>query len=163
MSINQILQESLKQVALESEEEVVAISDDDLDEAIDGFEEDDTGAELVQIDGAIETTANAITGMESLQDAVLECQKNGGMDAQSATLLHAAVESIMAPFGGAAAISKPLPSLESYEGDGGRAAATGYALEGIGEVLKNLWEAFVGMLTKAAAAVKTWFKNLLIS
>jgi hypothetical protein len=147
---------TFREIAMESDEEnAVVISDAELDDTIDGFEEEDAGAELSEIEGAIDVTSSAIDGMEALHDAVEECQKNGGLDSQAAALLNVAVESVMRPFGGTT--SKSMPALESYEGDGGRATATGFALESIADTLKNMWEAIVGMMVKAAAAVKAWF------
>jgi hypothetical protein len=155
MSIQNILATAMAaKVSQESETEEVVL--DEVLMSLDQSEDMvDAELELSEVEGALEITENTEVALESLAEAVIASQENGGLDAQSAALLNVATAAIMAPFGGQT--SSPMPGMESYEGDGGRATATQVALEGIKETLANMWETIMRLVTKAVEAIKKFF------
>jgi len=113
--------------------------------------------EMVAMESAIEITESTYAGLEALQAVVASAQADGGLDAKSAELLAIATSSVMAPFGGMG--ETVMPAMEDFEVDGGRAAATGYAMEKITETLKGLWDGLMKMIKSAYAATAKWFEQ----
>lgn len=157
MSIQNILASAMA-VSVENAD---VLTVDQLDAAMEAFEDATSAADsevaMVESEAAIEITERTIASLEEISSAVAVSQENGGLDAQSAALLSVSVSAIMAPFGGSSEGS--VPSLESFEEDGGRVTATAVAAEGIGAQLKKLWDGLVSMLSRAYEAVTKWLNE----
>lgn len=152
MSIQQILAESMGL-------EATVINTVDSDDSIIAIESTsamgDAELEMAESEVAIEITERTMAGLEGLAAAIEVEQANGGMDEAAARGMDAAVKSVLGFFDGRT--TKPMPSVESFSGDGGRVTATGYALEGIRDTIANMWESIMRLIVKAVDAIKKFF------
>ena len=95
----------------------------------------------------IEEMAEAADSLESIYIAMESAQTNGGLTREAATFASIAVENIVRKYG---VSSEDMGiSLESFNDN--RAQATTVSMEGVGQALKDLWDAIV---TKFQAMIK---------
>jgi len=153
MSISAILAASLQAETVN--EDLLTISMEEIEDSMSLACEAE--AEMVSMESALEIGEAAYVGLEALADVVAASQAEGGLDAKSAELLAIATSSVMAPFGGMG--DNAMPSMEDFEVDGGRAVATGYAMEKITEKLKDLWQGLMNMIKTAYAATAKWMEQ----
>lgn len=76
-------------------------------------------------------------------------QEGEGLDETAAQITEVAVESICARLG-VRRYSRTIPSMESFGSRSSRVSATRIAMEGIGDIIKKIWDAIV------SAAKRVW-------
>ena len=128
------------------DEGIVPGSDDqliDFDES-DMHEKDDSDV----IEEAMDQVADVSEGLEAIQETMLAALSDGGMTKQSSLFATLAIQGIVGKWMDTDSV---MPGMESFDDADGRMTATGYALEGIGEMLSNLWK-------RIKAFIKKWYK-----
>lgn len=97
-------------------------------------------------------------GLESIMISMESAMQDGGLNPQAALFMQHAVQGYTRRLGLQA--SQITPSLESFGGASGQAAATTISMEGIGETLKKIWVAIKNAVSKAIQAVKNFFAKI---
>lgn len=97
-------------------------------------------------------------GLESIVASMEACMEDGGLTPQAALFMQHAVNGYTQRLGLSA--SAITPSMESFGGASGQAAATTISMEGIGETLKKIWMAIKNAVSKAIAAVRNFFAKI---
>lgn len=135
--------EFTKEIKVEADP-VVGITLLDLDESIEAaYAVDD----LVSAIDRCETT---MTSLEAISDAVSSVLEDGGLDAQGSMMAQVAIESASVSIG----VAIKTASLEDFNAEGGRVAATEYTLETLKDTIATIWAAitkFVGDFVKRIA------------
>lgn len=124
-------------------------------EAIDNLV--DAEKELDKAVAASATIETAVAGLENLEATVEAIQAKGGMDSSSALLLKCSVQNALQPLG--IDLVQPVPAQESFEAEGGRAASTTYALEGLTVTIRKMWKSIKAFLVKVRDAVIKWYRE----
>ncbi len=97
-------------------------------------------------------------GLESIYVSMEAAMQDGGLNPQAALFMQHAVGSYTSRLG--LKVSAVTPSLESFGGASGQAAATTISMEGIKETIKKIWQAIKNAVAKAIAAVKNFFAKI---
>lgn len=118
-------------------------------------EEVAVNAELEDLDEAIETTADAADALEQVAEFIEAKQEDGGMSEDTAQAVEMAVEALLLPFKGHLKVK--MPAMESFGSTGGRASATAFALEGVTDTIKTMWQAIKDFVKKWVGKMVEWF------
>lgn len=113
-------------------------------------------AEMQELEQAISTSEQAAEALEQVQEFVESKQAEGGLNEQAAEAVQVATEAMVSCFGGHVTIKHP--ALESFGKEGGRATATAYTLENLGDTIKKIWEAIKKWVKDFIAKAKDWFR-----
>ena len=97
-------------------------------------------------------------GLESIVASMEAAMEDGGLSPQAALFMQHAVNGYTRRLGLDA--SQITPSMESFGGASGQAAATTISMEGVGETLKKIWVAIKNAVSKAIAAVRNFFAKI---
>jgi hypothetical protein len=137
--------------------ELVVSPDDTVEQEIaetaEAFAESEQGSDDVAELGDISE------GLESICASMESCMEDGGLNPQAALFMQHAVNGYTRRLG--LSVSSITPSLESFGGASGQAAATTISMEGIKETVKKIWQAIKNAVMKAIAAVKNFFAKLI--
>ncbi|MNU54533.1 phiKZ-like phage internal head protein [compost metagenome] len=139
-----------------NETDLVVSPDETVEQEIadtaESFAEAEQGSDDVQELGEISE------GLESIVLSMESAMQDGGLNPQAALFMQHAVQGYTRRLGLHA--SQITPSLESFGGASGQAAATTISMEGIGETLKKIWVAIKNAVSKAIQAVKNFFAKI---
>lgn len=139
-----------------NETDLVVAADDTVEQEIaetaEAFAESEQGSDDVVELGEISE------GLESIIVSMEAAMQDGGLNPQAALFMQHAVHGYTRRLGLNA--SQITPSLESFGGASGQAAATTISMEGIKETVKKIWQAIKNAVMKAIAAVKNFFAKL---
>ncbi|MNM62860.1 phiKZ-like phage internal head protein [compost metagenome] len=139
-----------------NETDLVVSPDETVEQEIadtaESFAESEQGADDVQELGDISE------GLESIMVSMEAAMQDGGLNPQAALFMQHAVQGYTRRLGLSA--SAITPSLESFGGQSGQAAATTISMEGVGETLKKIWLAIKNAVSKAIQAVKNFFAKI---
>ena len=139
----------------ELENEVIPAADENL-ERVEELEaqvaQADSDEIVAENDEMAETIEDAVTAIEELSEVseILEdsVEAGTGLTEEAAEIAEVAVESICARLG-YTPVKRVVPALESFGATSSRLDATKYALEGLGDMARKVWE-----------AIKKFFTNL---
>lgn len=111
-----------------------------------------------------DTADEAVTAIEELADVaeVMSDSVEGdgeGLTEDAAEIAEVAVEAICARLGYKPA-KKPMPSMEAFGSTSSRVEATKYALEGVAETVRKIWEAIKGFFNRIWEAIKGLWNRL---
>lgn len=110
---------------------------------------------------AISEGMDAADSLEQVEDLVSEANEGEGLDPVAAEAVRLAVESICARVGADPKAMYSLYAVENFRSPSSRKANTQYALEGIGEFLKDMWKKIKAALTRNWEKVKAfWDKHV---
>ena len=153
---------SLKQLFISMEDEatneteLVVSADDTLEIEI---------ADAAEAEGKVEEQGDNVEelgeiseGLESILISMESAMQDGGLNPQAALFMQHAVQAHVGRLGLEA--SDVTPSMESFGGASGQAAATTISMEGIGETLKKIWLAIKNAVSKAIQAIKNFFAKI---
>jgi hypothetical protein len=153
---------SLRQLFVSMEDDTLnetdlVVSPDETVEAeiadtAESFAEAEQGSDDVQELGDISE------GLESIVLSMESAMEDGGLNPQAALFMQHAVQGYTRRLGLQA--SAITPSLESFGGASGQAAATTISMEGVKETLKKIWLAIKNAVSKAIQAVKNFFAKI---
>lgn len=153
---------SLKQLFISMEDEatneteLVVSADDTLEiEIADAAEAE---GEVEEQGDNVEELGEISEGLESILISMESAMQDGGLNPQAALFMQHAVQAHVGRLGLEA--SDVTPSMESFGGASGQAAATTISMEGIGETLKKIWLAIKNAVTKAIQAIKNFFAKI---
>lgn len=153
---------SLKQLFISMEDdatnetELVVSADDTLE-----IEIAEAGASEVEAEEQsdnVEELGDISEGLEGILISMESAMQDGGLNPQAALFMQHAVQGHVGRLGLQA--SDVTPSMESFGGASGQAAATTISMEGIGETLKKIWMAIKNAVSKAIAAIKNFFAKI---
>jgi len=123
-------------------------------------------AEVTEAEGEVaadtevlEEQQEAAEGLESIYLAIQAAAGEGGLQPGEAALINGWTRSIV----GQEAAALALPSLESFGGTSGRMSATNASLEGVGQMLKDVWAAIMKQIRKVIASIRNWYLKVLDS
>lgn len=146
-----------EQISLEADEQPLAEGAGEQaieDQQIAG-EVEAVNAEMQELEVAITTSEDAAEALEQVQEFVEAKQEKGGLTEGEAEAVQVATEALLSRFGGHVKVKHV--SLESFGAANGRATATAYTLENIGETVKKIWEAIKKWVKEFIAKAKDWF------
>ncbi len=153
---------SLKQLFISMEDEatneteLVVSADDTLEiEIADAAEAE---GEVEEQGDNVEELGEISEGLESILISMESAMQDGGLNPQAALFMQHAVQAHVGRLGLEA--SDVTPSMESFGGASGQAAATTISMEGIGETLKKIWLAIKNAVSKAIQAIKNFFSKI---
>lgn len=153
---------SLKQLFISMEDEatneteLVVSADDTLEiEIADAAEAE---GEVEEQGDNVEELGEISEGLESILISMESAMQDGGLNPQAALFMQHAVQAHVGRLGLEA--SDVTPSMESFGGASGQAAATTISMEGIGETLKKIWLAIKNAVSKAIQAIKNFFAKI---
>lgn len=118
-------------------------------------------AEVAENEQALDEAQDVAAGLEAIANDLEAFVKDGGLDAKGAVMMQRAVNAYTSRLGFAKA---PVASVESFGGATSRITATTASLEGIKEIIRNVWE----WIKKQINAVRTklkdyWLKNYAVA
>ena len=117
-------------------------------------------AEAAQDSEAIEEGIGAADQLEQVEDVVAGAVEEGeGLDPVAAESIRIAVEAICARVGANPKAVYSLYARENFASASSRKANTKFALEGIGEFLKDLWKKIKGALTRLMEKAKAFWEK----
>lgn len=139
-----------------NETELVVAADDTIEiEIADAAE---AGAEAEEQADNVEELGEITEGLESILISMESAMQDGGLNPQAALFMQHAVQAHVGRLGMSA--SDVTPSMESFGGASGQAAATTISMEGIGDTIKKIWLAIKNAISKAIQAVKNFFAKI---
>lgn len=117
-------------------------------------------AEVADIESAVDNGTEAAGQMEQVEELIEDSLEEGeGLDEVAAEAVRIAVESICSKVGYPAKTMTALYATENFASASSRKANTQYALESVGEFLKNLWAKIKAALQGLWNKVKSWFQK----
>jgi hypothetical protein len=117
-------------------------------------------ADIAENDAAIDEAEETIEALESIREALIEADKEGGLTKAGASILRVSLEHMYQRVGLVIADEKVMPALESFGGAASRQSATQIALETVGEVISSAWAAIVKAAKSAWEWIKSWYAKL---
>jgi hypothetical protein len=116
-------------------------------------------AEVAQTEEVIEDVTEAAESLEAIAIDMQALVAEGGMTPATAKAYHSAVQAHVGQFGFESA--DIMPNLAAFGSTSGRVNATVASVEGIGQVVKDMWEAIKTQLKKLWASLKNWYLKVL--
>lgn len=153
---------SLKQLFISMEDEatnqteLVVATDDTIEVEI--TEANEAEGVFEEQSDNVEELGEISEGLESILISMESAMQDGGLNPQAALYMQHAVQAHVGRLGLEA--SDVTPSMESFGGASGQAAATTISMEGIGETLKKIWLAIKNAVSKAIQAIKNFFSKI---
>lgn len=153
---------SLKQLFISMEDEatneteLVVSADDTLE--IEIADAGEAEGEFEEQGDNVEELGEISEGLEGILISMESAMQDGGLNPQAALFMQHAVQAHVGRLGLEA--SDVTPSMESFGGASGQAAATTISMEGIGETLKKIWMAIKNAVSKAIQAIKNFFSKI---
>lgn len=116
---------------------------------------------IAEIKSGIEEGMGAADQLEQVESVVAATASVDGLDPVAAEAIKIAVEAICARIGANPKAVYSLYATENFKSASSRKANTKYALEGLGEFLKNLWEKIKAALSSLWEKIKAfWNKHV---
>lgn len=158
------MSKSLRQifVSVESEENditdttVVVSSDQTIEDEV--AEVTEAGIEVIEAEDDVEQLHEIAEGLESIVASLEASIEDGGLDAQAAVFMQHAVNGYTRRVGLEA--ESFIPSLESFGGASGKAAATTISVESVKDKIKQIWQAIKNAVAKAIQATMNFFAKI---
>ncbi len=145
---NKIPKAVVEEVTPEEEIEAITPLEDEIE----------TNSDADIVEDAIDEVGEVGEGLEAYREMVLDFQANGGMNRQTALAVDMGIKNLTAKFNIGSGKGIGI-ALESFDEAGGKITATGYALEGIGEALKEVWEKVQAFIRNLITAIMAFFGN----
>ena len=128
---------------------------------------EDTYTAVVDADREVEATSSALeqlqeisAGLETIYSSLRDAVSEGGLQPQTAKWLNIAVEA----YAGRLSLDQPVvPAMESFGGASSRLNATQISMEGVGDVLKELWAKIVEAAKQLWSQVADFTKKILVA
>lgn len=142
------------EVELEAAPEVGEVADVQVEVEADA-------GEMTEVAAGVEEGMGAADQLEQVEEVVEQAAEGEGLDPVAAEAIKIAVEAICARIGANPKAVYSLYATENFASASSRKANTKYALEGLGEFLKNLWEKIKSALSSLWEKVKAfWNKHV---
>ena len=150
-----------KGVELEVDETGAPIKGDETVEA-EELAVDEASDEVAEEMDAGEDLVEAEQTLESIYAALRDASETGrGISQESAQFMTIAIEGIRIRGKRLTAGAVGVPSCESFGSSNRAMSNTNLSMEGIGDVLRKVWEWIKTQIGKIVAKIKTWYKNIL--
>ena len=133
----------------------------ELEEQVAQAEVAEGQAEVAEMADIADEAVTAIEELADVAEVMSDSVEGGGegLTEDAAEIAEVAVEAICARLGYKPA-KKLMPSLEAFGSTSSRVEATKYALEGIEDTMKKIWEAIKGFFNRIWEAIKGLWKRL---
>lgn len=142
------------EVELEAAPEVGEVADVQVEVEADG-------GEIAEVEAGVDEGMGAADQLEQVEEVVADAAEGEGLDPVAAEAIKIAVEAICARVGANPKAVYSLYATENFKSASSRKANTKYALEGLGEFLKNLWEKIKAAVSALWEKVKAfWNKHV---
>ncbi len=142
------------EVELEAAPEVGEVADVQVEVEADA-------GEITEVEAGVEEGMGAADQLEQVEEVVAQAAEGDGLEPVAAEAIKIAVEAICARIGANPKAVYSLYATENFKSASSRKANTKYALEGLGEFLKNLWEKIKAALSSLWEKVKAfWNKHM---
>lgn len=142
------------EVELEAAPEVGEVADVQVEVEADA-------GEMIEVAAGVDEGIGAADQLEQVEEVVEQAAEGEGLDPVAAEAIKIAVEAICARIGANPKSVYSLYATENFQSASSRKANTKYALEGLGEFLKNLWEKIKAAIQSLWAKVKAfWDKHI---
>jgi hypothetical protein len=115
------------------------------------------GDEVLAHEENILALESIAVSLEAFAETAEASKADGGLDRTGAVLLQQAVQTQTDRLG---MVGQLVPSQESFGGTGERLQNTEIAVEGIKEVVKDIWDAIVKAIKAAMLKIKEWWNKL---
>lgn len=138
------------------QKEVVMIGFESVDTNEAALEAAGYEREIAVLEQNIDQLNGIYDGLEALVDQAETTLEDGGMDRQAALMLTAGANGLLAPL----EIAAPCPAVESFGGVGERMGSTRVAVESIGSVLSDIWEAIKKAIQDMRKKLEAWYKSM---
>lgn len=116
-----------------------------------------------EVESAADTVDEAVAAIEELSevaDVMADATEGGeGLTEDAAEIAEVAVEAICARLGYKPS-KKPIPSMEAFGSTSSRLDATKYAMEGIADTIRNIWNAIKGFFSRIWEGIKGLWARL---
>lgn len=146
--------EGAGEVELEAAPEVGEVADAETEVVADA-------GEITEVEAGVEEGMGAADQLEQVEEVVEQAAEGEGLDPVAAEAIRIAVEAICARVGANPKSVYSLYATENFQSASSRKANTKYALEGLGEFLKNLWEKIKAAVSSLWEKVKAfWNKHV---
>ena len=146
--------EGAGEVELEAAPEVGEVADAQVEVEADA-------GEMTEVAAGVDEGIGAADQLEEVEEVVADAAEGEGMTATEARAIKIAVEAICARIGANPKSVYSLYATENFQSASSRKANTKYALEGLGEFLKNLWEKIKAALSSLWEKIKAfWNKHM---
>jgi hypothetical protein len=132
-------------------------SDNTMEEEVSEVAE--AGIEVIEAEDDVEELHEIAEGLESIVASLESAVEDGGLDAQAAIFMQHAIHGYTRRVGLEA--DAIVPSLESFGGASGKAAATTISVESVKETIQKIWQAIKNAVAKAIQAVTNFFAKLI--
>lgn len=149
---------TLEAAARRAQEGVTAIEIEDLDVVALNNAAHEAEGLISSFDEALATTDTLVV----MRGAVSAMVDEGGMTPPTAQAVRVAVEQ-MANRLGFPADQRGYPALEHFQDERKRLVATKVAMEGLGRMIGEVWEAILGALKKVGLWIKQFFSQMAYS
>lgn len=150
------------QLVLETGEIPVAAIDHEItneDPILRELELNEISGQCKTVVNDLETIETACEALEELSDLSDTLSKNNAIGSDAASLAAISTESICRRLGYVS--EKPImPSMESFSFTNSRKQATEYALESLGQIASDVWEAVKKFFAKIVEGIKKVFKMI---
>lgn len=118
-------------------------------------------SEVAEIETGVEEGMGAADQLDQVEEVVAQAAEGEGLDPVAAEAIKIAVEAICSRIGANPKAVYSLYAAENFQSASSRKANTKYALEGVGEFLKDLWKKIKAALSNLWAKVKAfWEKHI---
>lgn len=133
----------------------------ELEEQVAQAEVAEGQAEVAEMADIADEAVTAIEELADVAEVMSDSVEDGGdgLTEDAAEIAEVAVEAICARLGYKPA-KKLMPSMEAFGSTSSRVEATKYALEGIQDTMKKIWEAIKGFFNRIWEAIKGLWKRL---
>lgn len=146
--------EGVGEVELEAAPEVGEVADAQTEVVADE-------TEITEVEAGVEEGMGAADQLEQVEEVVEQAAEGEGLDPVAAEAIRIAVEAICARVGANPKSVYSLYATENFQSASSRKANTKYALEGVGEFLKDLWKKIKSALENLWNKVKAfWAKHV---
>lgn len=116
--------------------------------------------EIEEMDTAVDSAEADAGTLSDIQDVMAESvEKDEGLSETAAEIAEVAIESIRIRLG-MKQTQPVIPSLESFGSKSSRVTATKIAMEGVGEMLKKIWENILKAVNWVWEKIKSFFLSL---
>ena len=118
-------------------------------------------AEVAENEQALAEAQEVATGLEAIANDLDAFAKDGGLDSKGAVMMRRAVNAYTAQLGFK---TPPVASVESFGGATSRVTATVASMEGIKEIIANVWKWIKDQIQKLRNTMKDyWLKNYAVA
>jgi hypothetical protein len=137
--------------------EAVEVAETGAELSDDVLEVNDSDVEVETDQANTEEAGETVDALGELEEVAQEALQNGGFDKYGARIFQVAVQREVGRLGLSV---KPMPALEDFGAASSRTRATQFALEAVGDQIKDIWKKIIEALKKAWKFIEDHWNKL---